>query len=86
MNSDRVTVGYEETDAERRLHVRHGDRTVVLVQPRSGYGMVIVRDPEGGRELERYYALDMALDHAAEILGIRPHEITVPEDATELGM
>ena len=40
----------------------------------------------GGDELERYYGFDMALDHAAELLGIDPGDLPVPAAAEDMGM
>lgn len=80
-----IETTYRETETERLLIASRGDATVTIAQPRSGYGMVIVRDA-AGRELERYYGLEMALDHAADHLGIEPGAIEVPEAAAEMGM
>jgi hypothetical protein len=46
--------------------------------------MLTVR--EAGEERERYYGFEMALDHAAELLGVEPGELPVPEGAADMGM
>lgn len=80
-----VETTYHETDGERRLRYRtDGGQTVTVASPMEGYGMLIVR--RGGTEVERYYGLDMALDHAAELLGVPPDALPVPDDATDMGM
>jgi len=48
--------------------------------------MLKVRPSADGDELERYYGFDMALDHAAELLGVAPSRLPVPEDAEDMGM
>ena len=48
--------------------------------------MLKVRDGPDGDELERYYGFDMALDHAAELLGASPHDLPVPDTAEDMGM
>jgi len=48
--------------------------------------MLRVRPAVDGDELERYYGFDMALDHAAELLAVDPHELPVPEAASDMGM
>jgi len=88
---------YTETDGERRVTFERavgveGGRgesgtaeSIVVAQPLAGYGMVTVRDGTG-RELERYYGFDMALDHAAERLGVAAGSLPVPDAATDMGM
>ncbi len=49
-----------------------------------GYGMLVVA--VDGREVERYYGLEMALDHAAALLDVAPEELEVPEEARDMGM
>ena len=41
---------------------------------------------EGGNELERYYGFEMALDHTAELLGVSPGDLPVPEAGSDMGM
>jgi len=82
---DAITATYRETDTERQLVVRAGEQEATIAQNREGYAMLVVRDGEG-TERERYYGFDMALDHAAELLGIAPHEIPVPDAAEDMGM
>lgn len=79
-----IETDYHETDDERVLELRHGDRHVTVSVTKKGYGMLIVADETG--ELERYYGLDMALDHAAEVLSTHPTEIELPEEARDMGM
>lgn len=80
-----VTARYEETERERRLVLRRGDTVAVTVAaPREGYGMLLVR--RDGEEVERYYGLEMALDHAAELLGVHPTAVPVPDEARDMGM
>lgn len=81
-----VAVEYYETDGERVLAFERGDRTAVVVQNRDGYAMLKVRTAPGGDELERYYGFEMALDHAAERLGVRPDRLPVPDEAADMGM
>lgn len=75
---------YRETEIERVLGFEREGREVEIVQNRDGYAMLMVR--EGGDERERYYGFDMALDHAAELLGVRPADLPVPEPAADMGM
>ena len=79
-----VETDYHETDDERVLELSRGKKTVSVSVTKSGYGMLIVADETG--ELERYYGLDMALDHAAEVLSVSPTDIKLPEEAREMGM
>ena len=81
-----ITADYDETEDERLLYLEAGSRTAVIAQNRDGYAMVMVRDGETGDELERYYGLDMALDHAAELLSVTPAELPVPDEAADMGM
>jgi len=84
-SGDGITASYRETATERQLVVRAGQREATVAQNREGYAMLVVRDSEG-TERERYYGFDMALDHAAELLGVSPHEIPVPDAAEDMGM
>jgi len=79
-----VETDYHETDDERVLELSRGNKTVSVSVTKTGYGMLIVADETG--ELERYYGLDMALDHAAEVLSVSPTDIKLPEEAREMGM
>lgn len=81
-----ILATYRETDAERQLLFEHEDRTAVVAQNAEGYAMLAVRPAIDGEERERYYGLDMALDHAADLLGVRSTALPVPEAATDMGM
>ncbi|PSQ02953.1 hypothetical protein BRC92_07960 [Halobacteriales archaeon QS_4_69_31] len=83
---DGVTARYEETDTERVLAFERDGRTAAVAQNVEGYAMLKVRTAPDGDELERYYGFDMALDHAAELLGVAPGDLPVPEDAADMGM
>ncbi|ARS90916.1 DUF7111 family protein [Natrarchaeobaculum aegyptiacum] len=91
VESDGIVATYTETATERVLtfeatadSVGHG--TATLAQNRDGYAMVKVRSTVDGDELERYYGFDMALDHAADVLGVSPHDLPIPESAADMGM
>ena len=81
-----ITAGYSETETERVLDFEADGRTAAIAQNVEGYAMLKVRSSADGDELERYYGFDMALDHAAELLGVSPHEIPVPDAAADMGM
>ena len=92
-----ITARYRETDDERLLEFeRDADASdggeggpaasAVVAQNREGYAMLKVRPTADGDELERYYGLDMALDHAAELLGVAATDLPVPEAAADMGM
>ncbi|MUV58777.1 hypothetical protein SAMN04487947_1488 [Halogeometricum rufum] len=81
-----ITARYYETGTERVLTFDKGGTTAAVAQNREGYAMLKVRPTADGDELERYYGFDMALDHAAELLGVSPHDLPVPEDAEDMGM
>lgn len=81
-----ITARYYETEAERVLEFDRDGRTAVIAQNREGYAMLKVRPTADGDELERYYGFDMALDHAAELLGLDPGDLPVPEPAEDMGM
>jgi hypothetical protein len=83
---DGITARYYETGEERVLAFERDGRTAAIAQNSDGYAMVMVRREADGDELERYYGFDMALDHAAELLGVRPTELPVPEPASDMGM
>jgi len=86
VTEDGVTAQYYETDEERVLAFERDGRTAAIAQNSDGYAMVMVRRESDGDELERYYGFDMALDHAAELLGVRPSDLPVPESASDMGM
>ena len=81
-----VTADYRETPAERRLVFERDGRVVTVAQNREGYAMLKLRRRPDGDELERYYGFDMALDHAAELLGVPVEELPVPDPAADMGM
>ena len=81
-----VTATYRETETERVLAFERNSRTAAIAQNREGYAMLKVRPTANGDELERYYGFDMALDHAAELLGVSPADLPVPEAAADMGM
>ncbi|MFA9425020.1 hypothetical protein [Natronorubrum sp. A-ect3] len=88
-----INATYDETETERLLEFEAtGDgtaragTTAAIAQNRDGYAMLKVRPTADGDELERYYGFDMALDHAAELLGISPHDLPIPTAAADLGM
>ncbi len=81
-----ITARYYETPSERILAFESSGRTAVVAQNREGYAMLKVRPTEDGDELERYYGFDMALDHVAELLGVRPDVLPVPDAAADMGM
>ena len=86
VEADGITARYRETERERLLEFEAGDRTAVIAQNVEGYAMLKVRPSASGDELERYYGFDMALDHAAELLGVDPAELPIPEAAADMGM
>lgn len=75
---------YFLTDNERVLEFEHDGNQVTVSISREGYGMLVVSTRD--REVERYYSLEMALDHAAELLNVPLNELEVPEEATDMGM
>jgi hypothetical protein len=81
-----VTATYRETDQERILTFERDGSTASLAQNSEGYAMVTVRRGPAGEELERYYGLEMALDHAAELLGLAASDLPVPDAAADMGM
>jgi hypothetical protein len=85
--ADGVTARYYETETERVLEFAGADgATAAVAQNVEGYAMLKVRPSADGDELERYYGFDMALDHAAELLGVSEHDLPVPEAAADMGM
>lgn len=86
VESNGITARYTETDTERVLALESDGRSAAIAQNQEGYAMLKVRPTADGDELERYYGFDMALDHAAELLGTSPHDLPVPESASDMGM
>ncbi len=84
LTEEGTTARYRETETERLLEFEREGRRATVAQNREGYAMVKVRDEDD--ELERYYGFDMALDHAAELLGVPVADLPVPEAATDMGM
>ena len=84
--SGEITARYSERDGERIVEFQSDGRTAAIAQNIEGYAMLKVRPTADGDELERYYGFDMALDHAAELLGVSPGALPVPEDAADMGM
>ncbi|WP_049889125.1 DUF7111 family protein [Natronolimnohabitans innermongolicus] len=92
---DGISATYDETETERVLEFTAVDggestaragATAAIAQNIEGYAMLKVRPTADGDELERYYGFDMALDHAAELLGVSPHDLPVPAAAEDMGM
>lgn len=81
-----IDATYTETDGERRLSFEHKGQSAVIAQNIDGYAMVAVRQGVEKAELERYYGFGMALDHAAELLGVDPSVLPVPDAAADMGM
>ncbi|MFC7135126.1 MULTISPECIES: DUF7111 family protein [Salinibaculum] len=81
-----ITATYTETETERLLAFEADGRTAAIAQNVEGYAMLKVRPSPDGDELERYYGFDMALDHAAELLGVSKHDLPIPAAAEDLGM
>ena len=81
-----IQASYTETAGERRLVFDREGQTAVVAQNSEGYAMLRVRETADGDELERYYGFDMALDHAAELLGVTPNALPVPDAAADMGM
>ena len=81
-----IQATYTETAGERRLSFELEGQTAVVAQNSEGYAMLRVRQTADGDELERYYGFDMALDHAAELLGVDSNGLPVPEAAADMGM
>lgn len=81
-----ITARYSETESERLLEFAREGTTAAIAQNRAGYAMLKVRTSADGEDLERYYGFEMALDHAAELLGASPYDLPVPEAAEDMGM
>ncbi|WP_266079815.1 DUF7111 family protein [Haladaptatus caseinilyticus] len=86
LSENGIAATYFETDHERVLEFSRKGNTAAVAQNREGYGMLKVRDTPESPEIERYYGFDMALDHAAELLGVPPGDLPVPEPAADMGM
>lgn len=86
LTAGNVTGRYTEENSERRLSFRREGQTAAIAQNIDGYAMLKVRTETSGDELERYYGFDMALDHAAELLGVGVDDLPVPEPAEDMGM
>ncbi len=85
-STEDITATYRETDGERILSFENNGGQAAIAQNIEGYAMLKVRTGPDGDELERYYGFDMALDHAAELLGRSPHDLPVPDAAEDMGM
>ncbi|MFB6296404.1 MAG: hypothetical protein ABEH66_06145 [Halobacteriales archaeon] len=85
-NAGGITARYYETDEERVLAFESGEKTAAIAQNIEGYAMLKVRPAPEDDELERYYGFDIALDHAAELLGVGVHDLPVPQAAEDMGM
>lgn len=81
-----IVARYSETETERVLEFDAAGKTAAIAQNTDGYAMLKVRPSADGDELERYYGFDMALDHAAELLDVTPHDLPIPEPAEDMGM
>ncbi|WP_418284630.1 DUF7111 family protein [Halorubrum sp. DTA46] len=81
-----IAARYEEADGERLLTFSADGRDATVAQNIDGYAMLKVRQGPTGDELERYYGFDMALDHAAELLGVDVGDLPVPDAAVDMGM
>lgn len=81
-----IAARYEESDGERLLTFSVDGGSATVAQNVDGYAMLKVRTGPDGDELERYYGFDMALDHAAELLGVAVGDLPVPEAAADMGM
>jgi hypothetical protein len=86
VTADGITARYYETDAERVLEFARDGRTAAIAQNIEGYAMLKVRPTVDDDELERYYGFDMALDHAAELLGVGIRDLPIPDEAADMGM
>lgn len=84
--ADDIEARYYVANGERVLAFRRDGRTAAIAQNVEGYAMLKVRPTPDGDELERYYGFDMALDHAAELLGVAVVDLPVPEPADDMGM
>ncbi len=83
-SADGITATYRETDEERLRIFASDGGSAAVAQNIERYAMLKVRPTADGDELERYYGFDMALDHAAELLGVSPYVLPVPDPAPTL--
>src|SRR6056297_1039576 len=81
-----IAARYEEADGERLLTFSADGGEATVAQNAEGYAMLKVRPGPDGDALERYYGFDMALDHAAELLGVAVNDLPVPDAAADMGM
>jgi len=81
-----IAARYEEAGGERLLTFSADGAEATVAQNVDGYAMLKVRPGPTGDELERYYGFDMALDHAAELLGVGVRDLPVPDAAADMGM
>ena len=81
-----IAARYQEADGERLLTFSRDGREATIAQNIEGYAMLKVRPGPTGDELERYYGFDMALDHAAELIGVAVSALPIPEAAADMGM
>lgn len=86
LSRDGIVARYRVEENERVLEFAFEGRTAVVAQNTDGYAMVRVRPAVDGEVLERYYGFEMALDHAAELLGVRPGRLPVPGAAEDMGI
>lgn len=84
--SGKIESTFRATETTYELVFESDAGRAVLAQPRDGYAMITVAPDRDGPVLERYYGFDMALDHAAELLAVRPHALPVPDDADVMGI
>ena len=86
MNDHDVVASYQESDYNHVLRIGRGENVFQLTQSKKGYGMVVIADESCGEEVERYYALDMAIGDVAERLGVPVDSISIPEAAQAMGI
>lgn len=86
MDEPDVQVSYCEQAGHRQLRIASDAGAIDLLQPTTGYGMIVVSTVPDGTELERYYGLDMAIDHAADYLDIPVRAIAIPDAAKSMGI
>ncbi len=84
--TDDIEAEYVENETERMVIFHRGEAMAVIAQNAKGYAMLAVRTAPDGDELERYYGFDMALDHVAELLGVNPASLPVPDAAEDMGI
>ncbi|WP_280587357.1 hypothetical protein [Halorubrum sp. Boch-26] len=84
--ANEIAARYDEAGGERLLTFSADGAEATVAQNVDGYAMLKVRPGPNGDELERYYGFDMALDHAAELLGVAVSDLPVPDAAADMGM